>query len=126
MSLERWSAQFAPCVINADGLRKLLGASDHDALSLLVRETIQNSWDASRSHDGSPIVPDTRPYYGLDLRTLQQSTRCPAPDARGRSGAGLDSLERALKGAAHGSRDHRSKLVRSRRSGGQQDRRLPR
>lgn len=98
MSLERWSAQFAPGVINADGLRKLLGASDHDALSLLVRETIQNSWDASRANDGCPIAPDTRPYYGLDLRALSSNQQDALREMLGADPVpGLDGLERALK-----------------------------
>lgn len=95
--LKRWSAPFAPGVINADGLRKLLGASDHDALSLLVRETIQNSWDASLGHDGGPLIPGTTPYFGLSLRTLDGDQRQAMRDLLGGEPVpGLPALDAAL------------------------------
>ncbi len=68
--LDWYAAPYAPGAIDAAGLLKLLGASDHDRLSLLVRETLQNSWDASRTSDGGPIDPGTTPWYDVHLRTL--------------------------------------------------------
>jgi hypothetical protein len=97
--LERWAAPFAPGVINADGLRKLLGASDHDALSLLVRETIQNSWDAARDSDGSALLPGTTPYFGLSLRTLSKNQHAALSSMLGREEVrGLEGLNRVVKG----------------------------
>lgn len=37
-----------PGDMDGDGLQKLLGAPSHDKLSILIRETAQNSWDARR------------------------------------------------------------------------------
>lgn len=94
---ERWSAPFAPGVINADGLRRLLGASDHDALSLLVRETVQNSWDASLDHHGGPLIPGKTPYFGLSLRTLHHQERAAMQQLFGNETVpGLESLAAAL------------------------------
>lgn len=58
--------------IDGSGLRKLLGASHHDSLALLVRETIQNSWDASRREDGSSVLPGATPSWTFELRTLSR------------------------------------------------------
>lgn len=55
--------------IDGAGLRKLLGASHHAPLALLVRETIQNSWDASRRDDGSPLFGEP-PRWTFELRHL--------------------------------------------------------
>jgi len=46
-SLEWWPEPFRPTGnLTSDGARKQLGKSHHDPLTLLVRETMQNSWDA--------------------------------------------------------------------------------
>lgn len=100
-SLERWSAPFAPGVINADGLRKLLGASDHDALSLLVRETVQNSWDASRDDRGGPLIPGSTAYFGLSLRALNGREREAMKRLFGEEPVpGLEALSAALSDPA--------------------------
>jgi hypothetical protein len=97
--LERWSAPFGPGVINADGLRKVLGASDHDALSLLVRETIQNSWDAARKCDGTALLPEKTPYFGLSLRTLTKAQHAALGSMLGRAEVpGLQGLNQVLTG----------------------------
>jgi hypothetical protein len=61
--------------IDGAGLRKLLGASHHDALALLVRETIQNSWDASRAPDGSSLREGVTPEWTFELRTLDEDEK---------------------------------------------------
>lgn len=73
--LDWYAAPYAPGAIDAAGLLKLLGASDHDRLSLLVRETLQNSWDASRAPAGGPIDPSVTPSYDVHLRTLSGRER---------------------------------------------------
>lgn len=73
--LDWYAAPYAPGAIDAAGLLKLLGASDHDRLSLLVRETLQNSWDASRAPSGGPIDPSVTPSYEVHLRTLGSRER---------------------------------------------------
>lgn len=73
--LDWYAAPYAPGAIDADGLLKILGASEHDRLSLLVRETLQNSWDASRAPSGGPIDAATTPSYDLHLRTLGSRER---------------------------------------------------
>jgi hypothetical protein len=68
-------APFQAGSINGEGLRRLLGATVHDSLSLLVRETIQNSWDASRNHDGGALVDGVTPSYAVSLRTATDAER---------------------------------------------------
>lgn len=54
--------------IAAEGAIRSLGRPDMDLLTLLVRETIQNSWDARLS--------DIRPVqYSIDIWTLSESQR---------------------------------------------------
>jgi len=69
-ALDWYAAPYGPGSIDAAGLLKILGASDHDRLSLLVRETLQNSWDASRAPSGGPLDASVTPSYDLHLRTL--------------------------------------------------------
>lgn len=38
--------------ISADGIQRLLGAPNLDALQILIRETVQNSWDAGKDSPG--------------------------------------------------------------------------
>ncbi len=45
-SLEWWPKQFGPGDIDGDGALKLLGQPNLHPVSVLVRETAQNSWDA--------------------------------------------------------------------------------
>lgn len=73
--LDWFAAPYAPGAIDADGLWRILGASDHDRLSLLVRETLQNSWDASRAPSGGAIDPSVTPSYDVHLRTLGSRER---------------------------------------------------
>lgn len=73
--LDWYAAPYAPGAIDAAGLLKLLGATDHDRLSLLVRETLQNSWDASRARDGRSVISSVTPSYDVHLRTLGKSER---------------------------------------------------
>ena len=68
--LDWYAAPYAPGAIDGDGLLRLLGATDHDRLSLLVRETLQNSWDASRAPSGGPVDPSVTPSYDAHLRSL--------------------------------------------------------
>jgi hypothetical protein len=81
MSLQWYPKVYSEGDIDGAGLRKLLGASHHDPLALLVRETIQNSWDASRGRDGSQLFPGLTPSWTFELRTLTQEERSDLHDA---------------------------------------------
>lgn len=48
--------------ISAKGIGKILGTPRHDRLQIVVRETVQNSWDAR--------APGAGPTYKLRIRTL--------------------------------------------------------
>lgn len=74
-SLDWYSAPNIAGSIDGRGLRKLLGASVHDRLSLLIRETVQNSWDASRYRDGRERYPDRVADFAVDLRTASDEER---------------------------------------------------
>jgi hypothetical protein len=52
--------------ISADGIQRLLGAPNLNALQILIRETVQNSWDAGKDIPG-PIG------YRLRFRELSKS-----------------------------------------------------
>ena len=54
--------------ISGDGATKLLGAVSLTPLELLLRETIQNSWDAS-------IGQATQPSYGIKIRSLNENEK---------------------------------------------------
>ncbi|MEL7474630.1 MAG: hypothetical protein AAGJ55_00155 [Cyanobacteria bacterium J06555_12] len=54
--------------IGGRGIAKILGTPKHDRLQVLVRETVQNSWDAAASTK-SPVT------YRLNLRSLTQHQR---------------------------------------------------
>lgn len=69
-----YPAPYTAGAIDGAGLQRLLGASVHDRLSLLVRETLQNSWDASRTHDGQRVRPG-RPCFRVSLRSADSSER---------------------------------------------------
>lgn len=51
--------------MSADGVQQLLGQPNLEPLEVLVRETVQNSWDAR--------LPDTAPKYSIELRTLTET-----------------------------------------------------
>lgn len=51
----------------AAGIQKLLGTPRHSRLETVIRETVQNSWDASR--------PGQAPEYRIHLRQLSGSQR---------------------------------------------------
>ena len=53
--LQQFSKQRTSGDLDGDGARKLLGAFALDPVSVLVRETAQNSWDARRRSGGSPL-----------------------------------------------------------------------
>ena len=38
--------------MSADGIQRLLGAPNLNALQILIRETVQNSWDAGKDIPG--------------------------------------------------------------------------
>lgn len=52
--------------ISADGIQRLLGAPHLDALQILIRETVQNSWDAGKDLPG-PVG------YRLRFRELSET-----------------------------------------------------
>ncbi|MBO2461450.1 hypothetical protein [Actinomadura violacea] len=53
----------------AEGIRKQLGRPDLDLLTILVRESAQNSWDARLVDHGGPVD------YRIDLRTVGPAHR---------------------------------------------------
>jgi hypothetical protein len=53
--------------ISADGVRKLLGAPPLDRLTTMIRETVQNSWDARIRN------PESVPEYVVRVRELEPS-----------------------------------------------------
>lgn len=52
--------------IAADGATRLLGQPALSPLELVIRETIQNSWDASLQTEGTP-------RYSIRIRHLESS-----------------------------------------------------
>ena len=54
--------------ISAEGASKLLGRPSLTPLELLLRETLQNSWDAS-------IGQATQPSYGIKIRSLNENEK---------------------------------------------------
>ena len=74
-ALQWYPAPFVPGAIDGTGLRKLLGGAKHDRVSLLIRETIQNSWDASRGEGGRPIRAGVVPSFTASLRTASDAER---------------------------------------------------
>jgi uncharacterized membrane protein len=54
---------------SGEGARRLLGQPSLDPLTVLVRETLQNAWDARVDARGHGIE------YGIQLRTLDPSER---------------------------------------------------
>src|ERR1700726_4358908 len=69
--LSLWSEPFAPAGgIGAKGIREALGRPSLELSTLLMRETIQNSWDAKDPHAPGPLL------FGVQLlRLSQQSVR---------------------------------------------------
>lgn len=65
MSLKRYSKPHGHGDVSGRGLGRLMGATKLTAVELLVRETIQNTWDAR--------LPEGRPEYGIDARFLRGS-----------------------------------------------------
>lgn len=53
--------------MDGEGLQRILGMPAQDNLSVLVRETVQNSWDARQSGE--------KPEFWMHLRTLPSSSR---------------------------------------------------
>ena len=63
-SLDILAEEFSPHGnIGGRGIAKILGTPKHDRLQVLVRETVQNSWDAARDFE-QPVT------YRFGLRTL--------------------------------------------------------
>src|SRR5690625_3120706 len=57
MRLELLSERVAPTgSASADGLKKVMGAPALDRLSVVVREAVQNSWDARLREPGDPGI----------------------------------------------------------------------
>ena len=76
--------------ISADGIQRLLGAPNLNALQILIRETVQNSWDAGKDIPG-PV--------GYRLRFRELSLKMPDCGATGEFLV-LDNLLEDLKIAA--------------------------
>jgi hypothetical protein len=67
MALERQSEIFtATGNVAAEGVRNQLGRPKLDLLTMLIRESIQNSWDAKAPDKKTPVK------YSLDIWTLDQ------------------------------------------------------
>jgi hypothetical protein len=67
-SLQWWPETFRPTGnLTSEGARRQLGKSQHDPLTLLVRETMQNSWDAG--------LPAREIEYHLDAWHLNLEQR---------------------------------------------------
>lgn len=66
MSEISWASQPYPPegASAADGIRKQLGSPELDLLTILVRESAQNSWDARLPDERRPVD------YAIDLRTV--------------------------------------------------------
>ena len=63
MPLELYSEPYRPTGgISSDGVRKVLGRPEQDQLTVLVRETVQNSWDAR--------LPDASVDFAIEGRSL--------------------------------------------------------
>ena len=54
--------------ISAEGASKLLGRPSLSPLELLLRETLQNSWDAS-------LGQSTQPVFNINVRSLSESEK---------------------------------------------------
>ena len=70
MTANRWISETVPALgaAKAEGMRRQLGRPRFDRLTVLVRESAQNSWDAR-------ISDDTQVRFSMDFRTLDDELR---------------------------------------------------
>jgi len=67
--MDLWSEPFAPAGgIGAKGIKDALGRPSLELSTLLMRETIQNSWDAKDPHAAGPLL------FGVHLLQLSQES----------------------------------------------------
>lgn len=90
--LEQYSKPRSSGDVNAAGARKLLGATELDPVSVLVRETAQNSWDA-RLTTQSPLEL-TYHLWHCDAEKSELLRNHVFKETRG-----LEALERVLTGS---------------------------
>jgi len=65
-SLERYSPRFTAGAFDGHGAKRLLGTPDLDPTAVLVRETVQNAWDAGRGSDDMAFT--------INLRRIDSTT----------------------------------------------------
>lgn len=102
-----WSQPFPPTgTITSEGIRNQLGRPPVDGLTVFVRETAQNSWDARTGAgpvtyrlDLSTVSPSHRPRWQELLSRGAGSSRVPVAEALRRPGLRLLSvIDRGTKG----------------------------
>lgn len=121
-ALDRFSKPHGHGDVSGKGLGRLMGATNLTVVELLVRETIQNSWDAR--------LPGARPEYGAiasfltptQLESLREEVFADLPPSSPletslsqRALAGVEIFDRGTKGL-DGPLDPRSDAVDSTRS----------